>query len=284
MNEVYEISKLFILFYIYSVIGYICEVIYCSILDKKFQNRGFLYGPYCPIYGCGAILILYILNRYDDTPILLFVMAALVCSFLEYFTSFLMEKLFNNKWWDYSNQKFNINGRICLKYSIMFGAMGVILTYLVNPVVIVLVNKIPQEFMIILASIFAILMLIDTAVSSNVALKLKKKLRSIQQDVSNYMEEEYRKVKQKQQENKDKLSNLLKDKTIKIFDDKKSKSERKLLLRLPIIKNKNININLAEILKEELNKGKIKNTKEREKKENKDNDNNNNTNDINQNN
>lgn len=267
MNEVYEISKLFMLFYIYSITGYICEVIYCSILDKKFRNRGFLYGPYCPIYGCGAILILFILNRYDDMPILLFLMGAIICSFLEYFTSFLMEKLFNNKWWDYSNYKFNINGRICLKYSIMFGAMGVILTYLVNPTVMVLVNKIPQKLMIVISSILAVLMLIDTIISSNVAFKLKKKLKSIQQDVSNYMEDEYKKVKQRQQENKEKLSNLLKDKTVKLFADKKSKSEKRLLLRLPVIKNKNININLAEILKDSLNKAINKNFKDKEENE-----------------
>ena len=115
MEILYNFSYYFLLFFIYSFIGYICEVIYCFILDKgKFQNRGFLYGPYCPIYGFGAIAIIVLLSKYEQYPIVLFVMGAIVASIIEYITSYLMEKIFNNKWWDYSNKKFNINGRICL--------------------------------------------------------------------------------------------------------------------------------------------------------------------------
>lgn len=255
--DLIKFSNIFLLFFIYSVIGYICEIVYCFILNNgKFQNRGFLYGPYCPIYGCGALLILFILNRYDDSPLLLFLMAAITSSVLEYSTSFLMEKLFNNKWWDYSNQKFNINGRICLKYSLMFGAMGIILTYFINPFVLGFLNNIPNLYKIIIAIIFAVLMIIDTILSSNVAFKLKQKLKNIQSEVNGYMETEYAKIKQRQQENIQKISTMLKEKTVKLFDDKKSKSAKKLLFKLPEINNKNIDI--IKIVKDELSKTKNK--------------------------
>ena len=96
----YNISYIFIQFIIYSVIGYISEVIYCSFLQKKLVNRGFLFGPLCPIYGFGAVLTIYTLKEYLDDPIIVFVMGMLITSILEYFTSYIFEKIFNNKWWD----------------------------------------------------------------------------------------------------------------------------------------------------------------------------------------
>lgn len=102
------INIIVISFFIYSFLGWICEIIYCSILDKKFQNRGFLYGPYCPIYGFGAMIILKVLIPFSAHPIFLFVMGMFVCSVLEYVTSYVMEKAFHLRWWDYSKHKFNI--------------------------------------------------------------------------------------------------------------------------------------------------------------------------------
>ena len=101
-------------FFAYSFLGWVCECIYCSIPAKKFINRGFLEGPYCPIYGCGAMLVIYLLTPFAAKPLLLFVAGILVTSALEYITSWLMEMFFHTKWWDYSTYPFNINGRICL--------------------------------------------------------------------------------------------------------------------------------------------------------------------------
>ena len=95
--------------------GWCIEVIDTLITTKKFVNRGFLIGPYCPIYGVGAIIMIVSLNRFIDVPIMLFVMSMVIFALLEYYTSYFMEKLFRARWWDYSTKKFNINGRICLE-------------------------------------------------------------------------------------------------------------------------------------------------------------------------
>ena len=102
----------FLLFISYSVIGWIMETILKTIEYKKFVNRGFLIGPYCPIYGCGALLMTFLLQGYAEDPIVLFVFNIIICSILEYSTSYIMEKIFKARWWDYSYTKYNINGRI----------------------------------------------------------------------------------------------------------------------------------------------------------------------------
>ena len=114
-------------FFIYSFLGWVCECIYCGVPAKKFINRGFLAGPYCPIYGCGALAVIYTLTPFSDNVVILFGMGVIVTSALEYITSYMMEKLFHTKWWDYSKHPFNIHGRICLKNSILFGLMVFIL-------------------------------------------------------------------------------------------------------------------------------------------------------------
>ena len=93
-------------FMIYSVVGWIYETTLCSITDRHFVNRGFLNGPYCPIYGSGALLDVLILGRIEN-PFLLFILGVLVTCSLEYLTSYVMEKLFKARWWDYSDKKFN---------------------------------------------------------------------------------------------------------------------------------------------------------------------------------
>ncbi len=98
-------------------------------------NRGFLYGPFCPIYGVGALLVVYLLQYFPQSTIAIFLGGAVVTSALEYLTSFLMEKLFATSWWDYSDKKFNLNGRICLLNSTLFGLMCVVINFDVHPVV-----------------------------------------------------------------------------------------------------------------------------------------------------
>lgn len=127
-------SRLFLLFLIYSCIGYVCEVAYCSSLEKRFVDRGFLHGPICPIYGFGALLVLSLLQPWSTTWVPLYIAAVIVTSVLEYVTSWVMEALFHTKWWDYSKNKFNINGRVCLLNSLLFGVMAVAAVHFVQPV------------------------------------------------------------------------------------------------------------------------------------------------------
>ena len=100
---------------------------------KKFVNRGFMLGPYCPIYGYSSIIMILYLNHYKDNPLTVFLLAVVVCSFIEYMVSYVMEKIFKARWWDYSNRKFNINGRVCLNNAFFFGVLGTFLVYYANP-------------------------------------------------------------------------------------------------------------------------------------------------------
>ena len=146
----------------------------CKLVElKKFINRGFLIGPYCPIYGWGCILIILLLNKYTDDPLVLFVMAILICSILEYFTSYFMEKLFKARWWDYSRRKFNINGRICLETMIPFGLLGCLIMYFVNPFFVSVYSKIPSNILIIISSVLFTIFLIDNIISYTIMFKMK---------------------------------------------------------------------------------------------------------------
>lgn len=169
----YKTFILIALFLIYSFIGWIVEVSAFLIQDHKFVNRGFLIGPVVPIYGTGGILITILLTKYQSDPIVLFCMAVVVCSILEYLTSYIMEKIFKTRWWDYSNKKFNINGRICLSNLIVFGIMGLVMVYLINPFLIIILNKIDPILLKCVVSILMVLFIIDFFVSFSVTSKIK---------------------------------------------------------------------------------------------------------------
>ena len=130
-------------FIIYSSGGWLCECLYCGIPAKRFINRGFLWGPYCPIYGCGALLVLWFLMPFANQPVWIFLFGMLVTSLLEYVTSWGMECLFHTTWWDYSNRYFHINGRVCLRNSLLFGLMALIVMYWLHPTICTLIERIP---------------------------------------------------------------------------------------------------------------------------------------------
>lgn len=149
-----------IIFFIYSFIGWLWETTYCSIVEHRFINRGFLHGPLCPIYGFGGMAVMYLLKPLSDTWLLLFFASMFILSTLEYFTSWILEKLFHTKWWDYSKKKFNLNGRICLQCSIWFGIMGTLAAHFLHPFLEKTIFSIPLNWANLigfsLLSIFAI--------------------------------------------------------------------------------------------------------------------------------
>jgi len=157
----------FMLFITYSFIGWIIEMLNEIIFYKKVVNRGFLIGPYCPIYGCGALIMILFLN---DTSDLLgtFLKIVVICALLEYITSYLMEKIFKTRWWDYSNKKYNINGRICLETMILFGIGGCLLLYIINPFLIELYSSLPKMILFILSIILFIIFITDEILSFNI--------------------------------------------------------------------------------------------------------------------
>lgn len=168
----FDLKVLFLLFIIYSVTGWIIEVIATYPDTKCFVNRGFLIGPYCPIYGNCAIAMILLLHNIKD-PILLFILSIIICSVGEYVTSYLMEKIFHARWWDYTKNKFNLNGRICLVNSLAFGVLGFLLIKFVNPFVVGLITKLSPTIMNILFYTMLILFLIDNVISFKVIFKIK---------------------------------------------------------------------------------------------------------------
>lgn len=164
-------------FFIYSFIGWLLEVICKLIEQKKFINRGFLIGPICPIYGYGVLGIVLLIGKDTSDILAVFLKAIFICSLLEYFTSYFMEKLFHARWWDYSKKKFHINGRICLETMVPFGLLGCIVIYFVHPVIVNFVNAIPAWLQLVFASLFMLIYIIDNMVSFRVMNKIKSEIK-----------------------------------------------------------------------------------------------------------
>lgn len=171
-----------ILFFIYSFLGWIMEVTLTLITDKKFVNRGFLLGPCCPIYGCGCILLNLLLHNYTNNILVLFILTMFTCSLLEYITSFLMEKIFKLRWWDYSQMKFNINGRICLETMTPFSILGVLAIKFATPFFITNINKLSEKTILIISIILITLFIIDVIISLTIVFKLKFVSNNIKKD------------------------------------------------------------------------------------------------------
>ena len=174
-----DVETYFLLFLIYSFLGWFMESVGGILNVKKFVNRGFLIGPYCPIYGVGVICLTILLKKYKDDIIALFFLSMIVCAVLEYFTSYIMEKIFNARWWNYGNKKFNINGRICLETTIPFGLCGCLFLLVLNPFFIKYINLIPDLALHILCSIIAIGMFIDFIISSSIIINFKVETKEV---------------------------------------------------------------------------------------------------------
>lgn len=172
-------TNLFFLFYIYSIIGWIIETIYVSIKQHKLANRGFLVGPYCPIYGLSSILMLIFLSKYKEDLLVLFIMGMFIPSLLEYITSFILEKLFKVRWWDYSDKMFNIDGRVCLQNSFIFGILCILLILYINPFINHLINLIPHNLLNPIILMFMILFIIDSVFSLITIFKVKTTIKKI---------------------------------------------------------------------------------------------------------
>lgn len=183
----------FLLYFMYCVIGYVLECIFCSIIDKKLVlNRGFLIGPYLPIYGKGALCIILLLNKYLKDPFALFIMASLIATVLEYFASYFMEKIFKARWWDYSEKKFNLNGRVCLTNTVLFGLGGLIVMYVINPFLTGILDGFSKTTIIVLGLIFFTIYAVDTIISFTTIYKLRSSSTSLKKDSTEEISEQVR--------------------------------------------------------------------------------------------
>ncbi len=168
-------------FLIYSILGWCAEMIYCAICQRKIVDRGFLYGPYCPIYGFGSLIVIHLLYSYSYNPFIIFFTSMFFTTLLEYITSFILEKLFNAKWWDYSEHKFNINGRVCLLNSVEFALLSLLLIYILHPNIEQLIYKIPIDILQKLTIVSFFILTIDFVFTLNSILNFKEKLNTIKQ-------------------------------------------------------------------------------------------------------
>ena len=142
-------------FFIYSAFGWSYETVFCSIQAGEFVNRGFLFGPYLPIYGFGALFVIAVLHNKKNI-VNLFVTSLVLTTALEYVTSWFLELVFKRKWWDYSNYTLQLNGRICLLASLLFGFLGVALIRWIHPHLKAFTHRLSQKVRIVIASLLTI--------------------------------------------------------------------------------------------------------------------------------
>ena len=191
------IKLYFLLFIVYSFLGWLMEVINARFTLKRFVNRGFLIGPYCPIYGCGAILITILLTRYKNNPVIFFLMSILLCGTLEFLTSYVMEKFFHLRWWDYSNKKFNIDGRVCIETLLPFGILGTAIMYLLNPFFINIINTLSHKWLNISFYFVTLVFTVDFIISIITILTIKKATLAIsEENIEDNTEQITQKVKE----------------------------------------------------------------------------------------
>lgn len=167
--------------FIYAFLGWCCEVVFAACKSGKFVNRGFLNGPVCPIYGFGVALVLWLLQPVKDSFILLFLGSMLVTTALEFIIGFIMETFFHDKWWDYSNNPFNIKGYVCLEFSILWGLACVLVVDVVHPAIWKLVQLIPIKLGWWLIGIFTVLIAADALITLVELLKLPKRFKAAEE-------------------------------------------------------------------------------------------------------
>ena len=177
------IATWFLIFIIYSFAGWCMEVLISLVLRKKLINRGFLVGPICPIYGVGALLLSAVLDA-NEPPLVIFCVAFVGSAVLEYLASFVMERLFRVRWWDYTERPFNLNGRICLESILSFGIIGVLMLKLITPALIGLFQSLPPTILILSASIVFFTVLCDIALSLWLILNVRITVGTVERDAT----------------------------------------------------------------------------------------------------
>ena len=167
------------MFFIYAFLGWCTEVSYAALVTGKFVNRGFLNGPVCPVYGFGAVIVLAALTPLAGNLLLLFLGSMALTSALEWLTGFALEKLFHQRWWDYSDQPFNLSGYICLRFSIAWGFACLFVVKLLHPTVLLMIRLIPRALGMVLLVLLGAAMAVDLAATVSAIVKLNRRLEQI---------------------------------------------------------------------------------------------------------
>ena len=178
------IIYLYIMFWVFSVLGWIVEILSYIIMDRKLVNRGFFIGPYCPIYGFGSFIMLGI-SKISSNLFVCFILSMIICSIFEYVVGVVLEKIFGMRWWDYSHYKFHINGRVCLLNSVAFGALGVLYIHYLLPLYDSVIRSLDINVVYIIALVILIITLVDILVSINILYNMKKIVGKQMKDLKN---------------------------------------------------------------------------------------------------
>lgn len=170
---IHSIQELIWLFIIYAFLGWCLEVIYAQVHLGKFVNRGFLNGPYCPIYGVGVIIILSVLDQFRGNIPVLFIGSVLLTTFLELVTGYVLERIFNQKWWDYTDEPYNLKGYVCLAQSLIWGLACIFVVYVVQPIVNGFVKFASNDVGDLVQIFLIIVILLDIVITILALLKAK---------------------------------------------------------------------------------------------------------------
>jgi uncharacterized membrane protein len=171
---------LFYMFIIYSFLGWVLEVFYHLYKERRFVNRGFLHGPLCPIYGTTGVLLICALSSFNKNVMYIFLGGTVLASVMELVTGYLMEVFFHAKWWDYSKERFNIKGYICLKFSVFWGFLSIVFIRFINPPISRLTYLLINHFGDVLYNIILIILIADTALTINSLITFRKLFTEIQ--------------------------------------------------------------------------------------------------------
>lgn len=172
----YEVAWIFV---IYAFLGWCTEVAYAALDTGKFVNRGFLNGPVCPVYGCGVLVVIVVLTPLKENFLILFVGSFLLTSIIEFITGFLLEKLFHNQWWDYSNEHFNICGYVCLKFSILWGIACTLIMDVIHPSIYKVIQIVPKLPGTIILVVLCIAFAVDLIITVSTILKFNAHLKML---------------------------------------------------------------------------------------------------------
>ncbi len=172
----FSFSEIALLFFIYSFLGWCVEVAFVAVTTGKVTNRGFLNGPVCPIYGCGMIGVLLALLPVEKNVWLLFLGGMVICSAVELFGGWILDKIFHMRWWDYSDEKFNIGGYVCLAFSFMWGMAVVFAVKFVHHPIMAVVKKIPFQIQVIVVVVCVVVFVVDMIVTLKNLIGINKSL------------------------------------------------------------------------------------------------------------
>ena len=255
-------DKVIFYFIIYSFLGWCLESIYKTIIFRKPTNSGFLYGPLCPMYGIGAVIMI-MAGTLSNNILVIFLMSIVIFTIWEYLVAVVLEKLFKTKYWDYSDIKFNFQGRICLKNSIYWGILGVLLIFIIQPSIEKLVELIPNTILMYLDVILSIAIIVDVGFTLFRIMFIDKKIRQVF-EISDAIKEKLAEIKETEGEYRENLRMVVSELKTKqeILKIKIYKRIIRLKKSFPEMHSEN----LTKFMKQKISIDKIKEKLEKSKK------------------